>query len=549
MKLQSLFRFAFGAITICLLLLAFLSYGLLSNQSNLDQSQTTRYESFKIADELRQSSDDLTRLCRTYVATADTRYEELYWEILEIRNGNKARPDGRKISIEDIMKQLGFTDDEFDKLSQAKKNSDDLVWTETVAFNAIKGMYDDGNRHFVKGESTDKALALRIMFDKKYHQDKSKIVNPIDDFFDMLDSRTKSTVAIYREKSKTLLTGIFVLIAAITALTLIAYFLMQKKIIAYLVDAADQLQLNSHEIEAASAEGASASQNLAEAASEQAIALEETNTAIKLVESMISQGAEQVHQTSQIANSASKSANEGQGTIKALRTHVDTVVESAKEMKVAMTSIQKSSSSISKIIKTIDEIAFQTNILALNAAVEAARAGEAGAGFAVVADEVRSLAGRASEAARQTSVLIEDSVARSQHGAKVNQAVGTNLQFVLDKASEVDTRFLKITDEIAVVAKTMVDLESSNHDQNVEMTQISNSIVSVNNVTQQTAASAEEVAGTSEVLNEQAHGLKNVVTGLRSVIYGKNSIEVRSRENHTIAVGQSSQHRTLGLKG
>jgi methyl-accepting chemotaxis protein len=290
-----------------------------------------------------------------------------------------------------------------------------------------------------------------------------------------------------------------------------------------ITSASEQLQLASQEIEAASSEGASASQTLAEGASEQAASLEETSSAIEEIHSIISQGADQAHQTSEIAQSASESANDGQTTIKALRTQVDAVVESAKEMEVAMQSIQESSSSISNIIKTIDDIAFQTNILALNAAVEAARAGEAGAGFAVVADEVRSLAGRASEAARQTSVLIEDSVSRSQHGAKVNEAVGANLQHVLAKAGEVDAAFMKITDEVASVASTMAELESSNIEQKDGITQINSSMVSVSDITQQTAASAEEVASASEELNAQAQSLKDVLAGLNRVVYGKNA--------------------------
>ena len=216
-----------------------------------------------------------------------------------------------------------------------------------------------------------------------------------------------------------------------------------------------------------------------------------------------------------------------------------------------MQSIQESSASISNIIKTIDEIAFQTNILALNAAVEAARAGEAGAGFAVVADEVRSLAGRASEAARQTSVLIEDSVSRSLHGAKVNEAVGANLQHVLAKAGEVDAAFMKITEEVASVASTMSELESSNNEQKDGITQINSSMVSVSDITQQTAASAEEVASASEELNAQAQSLKDVLAGLNRVVYGKNAnLDHEDIDGHASVEHEApKRQQSLSLEG
>jgi len=285
--------------------------------------------------------------------------------------------------------------------------------------------------------------------------------------------------------------------------------------------AVEQLQDASRETSTASSEVSSASQVLAEGSSEQAASLEETSSAINEINSIIDQGAKQAQHTSETAQSASNSANEGQVAMGELRAQVNTVVASAGDMELAMSGIQESSSSISKIIKTIDEIAFQTNILALNAAVEAARAGEAGAGFAVVADEVRSLAGRASEAARQTSVLIEDSVARSKHGVTVNEAVGVNLQQVLGKANEVDSGFAKITEEVTLVASTMQELVMSSKEQVEGIEQINTAMAEVSDVTQQNAASAEEAASASEELNAQALSLTEIVSNLSAVVYGK----------------------------
>jgi len=170
-----------------------------------------------IADELRQSSDDLTRMARTYVVTGDIRFEKMYWHILAIRNGKaprperyediywdlvdsssvKPRPDGPLRSIRERMEALGFTALELAKLKEAENNSNALVWTERVAMNAMKGLYPDEQQQFTIKKRPDYDFARRIMFDEKYHHNKKHIMTPIDDFFQMLNSRTEASVKYY----------------------------------------------------------------------------------------------------------------------------------------------------------------------------------------------------------------------------------------------------------------------------------------------------------------------------------------------------------------
>ncbi len=223
---------------------------MLKNQIKLEQSYNIRYKSFLIANELRQSSDDLTRYCRTYVLTGDSVWEKKYWEVLDIRNGIKPRPDGRTIALQDSMNKLGFTKAEFGKLKEAEDNSNDLVWTETVAFHAMKGLFDDGTGKFTVKNAPDTELARNIMFNEKYHADKAKIMNPIDDFFILLDQRTYITAKRFDNKSYWLLGAIIGLIVLISTISIISFFIIKNKIIKQL----DELKKAKERIEKSEAE-------------------------------------------------------------------------------------------------------------------------------------------------------------------------------------------------------------------------------------------------------------------------------------------------------
>jgi methyl-accepting chemotaxis protein/methyl-accepting chemotaxis protein-1 (serine sensor receptor) len=173
-------------------------------------------------------------------------------------------------------------------------------------------------------------------------------------------------------------------------------------------------------------------------------------------------------------------------------------------MVVAMSDINASSDKISKIIKVIDEIAFQTNILALNAAVEAARAGEAGMGFAVVANEVRNLAQRSAQAARDTAPLIEESIAKSKEGKLKVDQVAAAIRSITEDAGGVKT----LVDEMNLRSK----------EQSKGLLEVSRAIVQMQSVTQASAASAEQGAAAAEQLTAQASAMKEVVGRLTALV-------------------------------
>ena len=169
-----------------------------------------------------------------------------------------------------------------------------------------------------------------------------------------------------------------------------------------------------------------------------------------------------------------------------------------------MSEIKSSSDKISKIIKTIDEIAFQTNILALNAAVEAARAGEAGMGFAVVADEVRSLAQRCAQAAQDTAGLIEESIAKSNDGKTKVDQVAVAIRSITEQAAKIKT----LVDEVS--------LGSQEQARGIE--QVAKAVSQMEQVTQKSAASAEEGASAGEELTAQSETLKEIVGRLTAMV-------------------------------
>ncbi len=230
MKLNIFSGLLFSIIIFSLIIISSLGFLIIKNQFELKKSNDIHFKSIMIAEELRKSSDDLTRYCRTYVSTKDTIWENKYWEVIDIRNGKKARADGKIISMRNIMKNLGFTKIEFDKLKEAEDNSNSLVQTERIAFNAMKGIFLDSLGKFTIYGKTDLEMARRIMFDKKYHYDKSKIMNPINNFIIILDKRTKKTYEKFNEKSFYLMFIAVTIIVITMFFSLFSFLAIKKRI-------------------------------------------------------------------------------------------------------------------------------------------------------------------------------------------------------------------------------------------------------------------------------------------------------------------------------
>jgi len=255
---------------------------------------------------------------------------------------------------------------------------------------------------------------------------------------------------------------------------------------------AGSLVTGANQVAQAAAQVSSSSQSLAQASSENASSLEETSASTEQINSMAARNTENARGAAGIVT---------QSTEKFASTN-----QALDDMVVSMNEINGSSQKISKIIKVIDEIAFQTNILALNAAVEAARAGEAGMGFAVVADEVRNLAQRCAQAARNTASLIEESIAKSNDGKSKVDRVAEAIRGVSAEAEQIK----RLVDEVHV----------GSQEQARGLDQIGKAIAQMQGVGQTTAATAEECAAAAEELTAQSATLNDVGRRLQALVDG-----------------------------
>ena len=556
-------------LLLCLVLLSVIS--LKSASDEVARTTDLRYRSYLLADELRQSSDDLTRLARTYAVAGDAKYEKQYFDILDIRNGKKPRPehyeriywdfvaagidkpqpDGATASLQALMKEAGFSEQEFAKLKEAQNNSDALVKNETIAMNAVKGLFDDGTGQFTKKGDPDLELARKLTHDENYHKYKAQIMKPVDEFLELLDKRTSAAVEQAKQAETRMQYWVTGLVLFSLAFLVVALLTVYRRIIAALggepavasevvkqVAAGDlsveipvantdstsllaamkvmqsnlqkligEIQTNADMVTSATKKMTIAAENVAGSSQQQSASSLEIAAAMEQSTVSINLMSDSANQAQTISGDSELLMNETSGVVSEAVNRIAKIATVVEQASQTVRTLGQESENVSKIVLVIKEVADQTNLLALNAAIEAARAGEQGRGFAVVADEVRKLAERTTQStqeittmissmqssARDAVTCIEDAVANVNEGVILTKRVGESVSRLGASSHE--------------VKGVIIDVSSALREQNAASNEIARNVEQIAQTGERNSGAVGAVAKAAAELQQLANSL------------------------------------------
>ena len=571
MTIKNLFLALLAALTLllCLVLLSVIS--LKSASDEVARTTDLRYRSYLLADELRQSSDDLTRLARTYAVTGDAKYEKQYFDILDIRNGKKPRPehyeriywdfvaagidkpqpDGATASLQALMKEAGFSEQEFAKLEEAQNNSDALVKNETIAMNAVKGLFDDGTGQFTKKGDPDLELARKLTHDENYHKYKAQIMKPVDEFLELLDKRTSAAVEQAKQAKTRMQYWVTGLVLFSIAFLVVALLTVYRRIIAALggepavasevvkqVAAGDlsveipvantdstsllaamkvmqsnlqkligEIQTDADMVASAAKKMTIAAEDVAWSSNQQSASSLEIAAAMEQSTVSINLMSDSANRAQTISGDSELLMNETSGVVSEAVNRIAKIATVVEQASQTVRTLGQESENVSKIVLVIKEVADQTNLLALNAAIEAARAGEQGRGFAVVADEVRKLAERTTQStqeittmissmqssARDAVTCIEDAVANVNEGVILTKRVGESVSRLGASSHE--------------VKEVIIDVSSALREQNAASNEIARNVEQIAQTGERNSGAVGAVAKAATELQQLANSL------------------------------------------
>lgn len=525
-------------------------------QGQLLQSQQLRYQSYLVADELRQSSEDLTKLARNYVVTSDPRYEKSYGEVLNIREGKQPRMDGRAISLRKLMEELGFTTAELDKLTSAEAESNALVKIEQVAMNAVKGIFDDGSGHFTKQGEPDLALAQRIMFDDNYYQHQTAIMKLIEEFATLLDKRTKTAVTKLSQQSFFYLSTIISLIMALITIAIIFYYIIKIKIlkplggeplvmarIAQMISRGDltvqfdvinqrvtglyaELQkmvinLNAliKQIQQTGIQVNSSATELAATAKQQKVTMlnqvefsEQVKESVKKISEVITKLVQTMQQVAIQSAEATEFATHSQIDLSRMESTMRNMENASKSISCRLSAINEKMENITTVVTTITKVADQTNLLSLNAAIEAEKAGEYGRGFNVVAREIRRLADQTAVATLDIEQMVKEMQAAVTTGVMEMDKFISEVKLSAEDVNKINGQMNQIIEQVQALSPQFEEINLAMSNQSHNTQKINHAIQEMSEGMRQTAEALDESFQALEQLNEAASSLQTEIS-------------------------------------
>ncbi|GBL00080.1 methyl-accepting chemotaxis protein [Vibrio harveyi] len=460
----------FGTIIILLCIIVTSLYSAFQTADQLDEAQSIRRKSLEVGAMFVDSSVNLTNNARQYSVTGAPRFKDDYYHILAVRNGTKKGEDGRTISTQQRMKDLNFSQEEFDYIAEANELSETLSKLEEEAMAAV--------------EAGDKMHAQQLLFSDAYRDELNKIRIEVKRFEEALEQRLQNNVYTLREDMKAEEYKAYVSLVVSLAIVLFALFIVMTRILRPLTVSVGLIRqiASSNDLTIILPEGKNEigqvgvafnlfRQTLIDGLGKFIGAIEEMKVTVMqvngFVQSSEQKGAEQNNQLTMIATAMEEMV----ATLKEVAANVSDSAQGASEAEEAamkgksamdetngkfeglfvsfnqsaetIRALSEESSNMTQMLDAIKAIAEQTNLLALNAAIEAARAGEQGRGFAVVADEVRSLAGRSQESASEIEHMLGNLQTKAQSAVdsiERNTSDMRETKIVIEHASEILSR-------------------------------------------------------------------------------------------------------------